>query len=93
MVLNCIKPIEASRIEWSRENSAPLPPQSYDDGDRLVIPRIRREDAGVYYCTAYYSNGATQPTSAVVNVVGETRFRFLHTRDFLLNEHCFSSIT
>ena len=68
VLLECIKPPEADRIEWSRENNKPLPEQHYFEGNLLVIPRITPDDGGIYYCTAIYTSGDSEPTSALVNV-------------------------
>lgn len=70
VILECIKPAEADRIEWSRDNDLPLPRQHYFEGDLLIIPRISPQDGGTYYCTAIYNDGLSRPTSAVVNVRG-----------------------
>lgn len=69
VLLECIKPADADRIEWSRENDLPLPEQHYFEGDLLVIPRITSGDGGIYYCTAIYTSGESEPTSALVNVI------------------------
>lgn len=71
--LECIKPAEALTIEWSREYDLDLPSQSYFEGDMLVIPRIKFEDDGTYYCTAVYPGGIRLPSSTKLNVLGERK--------------------
>jgi len=71
-----LRPVGASRLGWSRPDGATLPPQHYYENQLLVIPRIKVQDGGIYYCTALYANGTTQTISARVTVIGETTDHF-----------------
>ena len=39
------------RLYWSRDDGGALPSQHTVRDDRLYIPRVTQQDAGVYVCT------------------------------------------
>ncbi|XP_067947545.1 basement membrane-specific heparan sulfate proteoglycan core protein-like [Watersipora subatra] len=71
VTLQCNAPDAAIDSIWSREGNKSLPGQYYFENDLLIIPRIKVQDGGIYYCTAQFANGKTQTTSAIVNVVAQ----------------------
>lgn len=77
ITLECRKPADAVKIEWSREQDLRLPSQSYFEDDLLIIPRIKLADGGTYYCIAIFPGGEKSPSSTVLNVRGEMTNTFL----------------
>ncbi|KAL7648845.1 UNVERIFIED_CONTAM: hypothetical protein RMT77_000764 [Armadillidium vulgare] len=59
--------IPTPKVSWRRENNALLPTGgSVFSGNQLLIPSIRKEDRGTYYCIA--ENGVGQGARRNINV-------------------------